>query len=268
MHEPRARSTTQNALMRYRSAETKRFLYWMRQQWYPPTPGRSLQAQRSDGLGSIFDGKIPTSALEASVTQVEHTVAQSWFENTELMQEFCHVREDINNTLPIPAMQNAKKGARPIWFVSDVPSEPDKADHSWFAPDDRRLFSPQRQAAVAARIFYTFLSNPLVTQQNDAQSALDRQGKGCSYYANRHVHAHMLATVRDQRPLAHDRYENLVILYVFRTYNPLIQEATMLQTHEFASDFRDLLKERLEGSTSFPALCGAALKSAVSGFPV
>ena len=44
--------------------------------------------------------------------------------------------------------------------------------------------------------------------------------------------------------------------------------ATMLQTHEFASDFRDLLKERLEGSTSFPALCGAALKSAVSGFPV
>ena len=78
----------------------------------------------------------------------------------------------------------------------------------------------------------------------------------------------MLATVRDQRPLAHDRYENLVILYVFRTYNPLLQEATMLQTHEFASDFRDLLKERLEGSTSFPALCGAALKSAVSGFPV
>ena len=78
----------------------------------------------------------------------------------------------------------------------------------------------------------------------------------------------MLAAVRGEKPLAHDQYENLVILYVFRTYNPLLQDATMLQTHEFASDFRDLLKERLEGSTSFPALCGAALKSAVSGFPV
>ena len=75
-----------------------------------PVVAVHARPNRLDGLGSVFDGKIPTSALEASVMQVEHTVAQSWFENTELMQEFCHVREDINNTLPIPAMQNAKKG--------------------------------------------------------------------------------------------------------------------------------------------------------------
>lgn len=265
---PAARSTKQNNLVRYRNAETKRFLHWMRTQWYPPTPNRSLQAQRSDGLGSVFDGKIPTSALEASSTQVEHTVAQSWFENTELMQEFCHAREDVNNTLPIPAMQNAKKGARPIWFTSDVPSNPGKVDHSWFMLDDPTLFTPRRQAAAAARVFYTFLSYPLITQQNDSQSALDRQGKGCSYYANQHVHAHMLATVRDQQPLPHDVYENLVTLFLFRTYNPLLQDHTLLHTHEFAPEFKALLKERLEGSTSFPAMCGAALRSAVSGFPV
>jgi hypothetical protein len=263
---PAARSTKQNNLVRYRNAETKRFLYWMRQQWYSPTRKRSLQSQKTDEFGSVFDGDIPTSALEASVTQVEHTVAQSWFENTELMQEFCHVRDDINNTLPVPAMQNAKKGARPIWFVSDVPSDPDKVDHSWFAPEERDRFSPQRQAAVAARIFYIFLSNPLVTQQNDAQSALQRKG-GCAYYANPHVHDHMLKTVRTEKPLVHDAYVNLVILYVYRTYNPLLMDPSLLDKHEFAADFRELLKERLEGSTSFPALCGAALQSAVVGFP-
>ena len=78
----------------------------------------------------------------------------------------------------------------------------------------------------------------------------------------------MLATVRDQQPLPHDVYENLVTLFLFRTYNPLLQDHTLLQTHEFAAEFKALLKERLEGSTSFPAMCGAALKSAVSGFPV
>lgn len=266
--QPGARTTRQNNLVRYRNAETKRFLQWMRKTWYPSVPNRTPDVQRNDGFGSIFDGKIPTSALEASVTQVEHQVAQSWMENTELLVQFAHCREDINNTLPVPAMQNSKKGARPIWFVSDTPSDPQKVDHSWFYLDDRSMFTPDRQAACAARIFYMFLSNPMVTQQSDAQSALDQQGKGCGYYANEHVHRHMLSRVREQTPLPHDVFQNVLTLYVFKTYNPLLQERDLFDTHEFADDFRSLLKERLDGSTSFPKLCGQALRSAVSGFPV
>jgi len=263
-----ARATRQNNLVRYRNAETKRFLQWMRKNWYPSIPNRTPNVQQNDGFGSIFDGKIPTSALEPSVTQVEHQVAQSWMENTELLVQFGHCREDINNTLPVPAMQNSKKGARPIWFVSDTPSDPQKVDHSWFYLDDRTMFTPDRQAACAARIFYMFLSSPMITQQTDAQSALDQQGKGCGYYANERVHRHMLTRVREQTQLPHDAFQNTLILYAFKTYNPLLQDSKLLQTHEFAEDFRGLLKERLDGSTSFPKLCGQALRSAVSGFPV
>ena len=245
---PGARSTKQNNLHRYRNNETKRFLYWMKEQWYPQsTVSRPVREQITDGLGSVFDGNIPGSALEPSVTNVDHTVAQSWFENTELLQEFCHVREDINNILPIPATQNRSKGARPVYFVSDLPSSPDKVDHGLFQPKEPKFFSPGRQAAVAARIFYTFLSNPLVTQQTDSQSALDQQGKGCSYYAIPHVHKHMIDLVQEQEPLQHDAYENLLILYVFRTYNPLLQTPKLLDTHEFAEDFKALLKVRLDG---------------------
>ena len=78
----------------------------------------------------------------------------------------------------------------------------------------------------------------------------------------------MLSRVRERAPLPHDAFQNVLTLYVFKTYNPLLQDSKLLQTHEFADDFRSLLKERLDGSTSFPKLCGQALKSAVSGFPV
>ena len=108
----------------------------------------------------------------------------------------------------------------------------------------------------------------MITEQSNAQSALDQQGKGCGYYANESVHRHMLSRVREQTPLPHDVFQNVLMLYIFKSFNPLIQEQTLFENHEFADDFRILLKERLDGSTSFPKLCGQALRSAVSGFPV
>jgi hypothetical protein len=264
---PAPRTTRQNSLMRYRSAETKRFLAWLRKQWYPAVANRTEAMRRTDGLGSPYDAKIPTSAQEPSVTQVDHTVAQSWTENTQLLQEFAHVTEDITNIMMIPANQNSKKGARPVRFVSDDPTDPQKVDHSWFASDDPRMFTGARQAAVASRILYMFLSNPLITQQQDSQSSLDRQGAGCSYYANNVVRTHLLDVVRQNTSLRHDVFANLVCLFVYRVWNPLLSDNVMLQTHAHAVHFRELLHERLSASTSFPAICGAAIRGSVALFP-
>jgi hypothetical protein len=265
MHKPHARSTTQNTLMRYRSAETKRFLAFVRRQWYP-IGARTDAARRRDTLGSPFSGKIPTSAQEPSVTVVDHTTPQLWFENSELVDVFAQAREDIVNTLPIPANENSKKGSSPIRFIAPDPDDPSRPDHSLFAPDED-YFSEARHAVCARRILYSFLAYGLITEQHDAHSNLRDQGPGCAYYALPRVRDHLLRTVRAHTAADHEQFVNVMTLFVFRTWNPLVANPRLLTDGEFAADYRELLHARLEGKTLLPELCGDAMRWAVSGFP-
>jgi hypothetical protein len=265
MHEPRARSTTQNALMRYRSAETKRFLSFVRRQWYPRVR-RTDAARRGDTLGSPFSGKIPTSAQEPSVTVLDHTTPQLWFENSELVDVFAQAREDVVNTLPVPASENSKKGAAPIRFLAPDPDDPNRPDHALFAPD-ADYFSEARHAVCARRVLYAFLAYGLVTEQHDAHSSLRQQGPGCAYYARPRVRDHLLRVVRDHPAAEHERFANVMTLFVFRTWNPLVANPKLLAEGEFADDYRQLLRARLEGTTRLPQLCGDAMRAAVAGFP-
>jgi hypothetical protein len=59
----------------------------------------------------------------------------------------------------------------------------------------------------------------------------------------------------------------LARLFVFRTWNPLVANPRLLTDGEFAADYRELLRARLEGKTLLPELCGDAMRWAVSGFP-
>ena len=93
---PPPRSSTQNGLVRQRSAETKRFLWYLRKTWYP-SERRSDARRRTDALGSVFSGTVPTSALEPGVTQIDHCVPQAWMNNTRLLQEFSLVRTVHSN---------------------------------------------------------------------------------------------------------------------------------------------------------------------------
>lgn len=104
--DPPPRATAQSSLVRYRSAETKRFLGYLRRLWYADVVPRadrvrSEQQRLQDGKGSVFSGRAPTSALEPSVTQLDHTVAQSWLP-TKLLVEMACAAEDINNTVLVP----------------------------------------------------------------------------------------------------------------------------------------------------------------------
>ena len=265
MHLPRARSTTQNALVRYRSAETKRFLAFVRRQWYPR--GRRTDAvRRGDTLGSPFSGKIPTSAQEPSVTVLDHTTPQLWFENSELVDVFAQAREDVVNTLPVPASENSRKGAAPIRFLAPDPDDPERPDHTLFAPD-ADYFSESRHAVCARRVLYSFLAYGLVTEQHDAHSSLREQGPGCAYYARPRVRDHLLRVVRDHPAAEHERFVNVMTIFVFRTWNPLVANPRLLIEGEFAAEYRQLLSARLEGTTRLPQLCGDAMRAAVAGFP-
>ena len=255
---PAARSNSQNGFIRYRNAETDRFLQWMKRQWY----------EKEGCSGSVYDGSIPPRFSELSVVQGDHTVPKSWCKNTELLEEFCCVNEDMNNIIMVPSQQNLKKGAKPVRFVSDSPHNPNKACHTLFSPD-LTTFKKMHQKSVAVRIFCMFLSNPLITEHSDVRSAIDQQCKGCSYYADTTVHEHMLELLKDNIAPPDDRHQNLVILYLFRSYNPLLETPSLLHSVQepLAPLFTELLRQRLQGETSLPTFCGAALKSAVFGFP-
>lgn len=60
---------------------------------------------------------------------------------------------------------------------------------------------------------------------------------------------------------------NLLVLFVFRSYNPFLQEHRLLQTHRRGDLLRELLKNRLAGSTRFPGLCSVAVSRSVALFP-
>lgn len=279
---PSPRSSTQNGLVRQRSAETKRFLWYLRKTWYP-SARRSDAQRRSDGLGSVFSGKVPTSALEPGVTHVDHCVPQAWMSNTQLLQEFSLVAEDMSNVLVVPARENLQKSMKAIRFASDDPLDARRVSHSWFSPDTD-YFSEQRQASCIARIYYMFLSYPMISQGSNPEASLQDQGAGSSVYAN--VHAHMtrrelldrtfcarqrelcVSRVLEEQPaVRHDRFLNLLSLFLFRSYNPFLQEHRLLQTHPRGDLLRQLLTDRLSGSTRFPGLCSAEVSRSVALFP-
>jgi len=271
MHAPVARTTTQNSLVRYRSAETKRLLGHIRQKWYDWAGRRSDAQRRNDTLGSCFTGDRPTSWSQASVTAADHTVAQSWFENTELISIWSRAREDMNNILPIDVTENSKKGNAPIAYLSLDPDEP-APDHGLFEPTRLQnggtdVWTEKRQAVSARRVVYTFMSYGLVTEQHDAHSALGEQGAGCAYYAHPRVREHVERIVRDQPADAHERDVNNLLLFAVKFWNPLIEHPDLLDVGEFASHFRKLFKARLAGTTELPWLCNLAIGDAVAGFP-
>ena len=57
---------------------------------------------------------------------LDHTTPQLWFENSELVDVFAQAREDVVNTLPVPASENSRKGAAPIRFLEADPDDPDR----------------------------------------------------------------------------------------------------------------------------------------------
>ena len=73
---------------------------------------------------------------------------------------------------------------------------------------------------------------------------------------------------RDQRPPDHEVFVNWMMLYVFKTWNPMIAEPWILADGDMAADYRALLQLRLRGATDLPRLAGAAMESAVTNFPV
>jgi len=264
MHLPRARTTKQNGLVVMRTAETKRLLSYIRQQFYPR--GGRTEAQRlADTFGSPFTGTIPASAQEASVTVVDHVTPQSWFQHTEIIDVFAQAREDVVNTLLVPSGENSKKGAKPIRFIGIDADNPNAPDKNLYSPVGDS-FTEARQAMCARRIFYTFLSYPLVSEEHNTHSALTA---GCSYYANDRVHAHMLRIVRDETPNEHETFVDLLTLFVNRTHNPLVTKPDLLDADrsEFSNLFRGLLRARLDGDSALPSLCSSALQRVVAGFP-
>lgn len=272
MHAPVARTTRQNNLVRYRNAEIKRLLGWTRTKWYDWQGARSEQQRRADTLGSPFTGDRPTSWEQAAVTPIDHTVAQSYFENTELIGIFSRAREDMVNTQPVPKYENEKKGNAPIMYLSVDPYEP-QPDHSTFEPREllnggAEVFTERRQAVTARRVVYTYLSYGLVTEQHDANSGLGQQGKGCGYYAIQRIRQHMERIVRENAPAQHERDVNWMQLFALKTWNPLLEKPNLLQDGEFATEYRQLFQRRLDGHTELPWLCGLAIRSAVGGFPV
>lgn len=271
MSLPVARTSRQNSLVRYRSAETKRQLGHLRAQWFGWSGRRTDAQRRADTLGSCFTGTRPTSWREPSVTSADHVVAQSYFSNTELVGIWSRVRDDILNVLPLPVTENSKKGSAPIAYLSIDPDEP-APDHAVFDPttlekggDD--VWTERRQAVSARRVLYTFLSYGLVTEQHDAHSGLADQGAGCGYYARPRVFEHLLRIVRDNPAAQHEWEANRLLLYATGCWCPLAENANLLSVGEFAADFRALLKARVEGDTQLPWLCGLAIRDAVFGFP-
>ncbi len=153
-----------------------------------------------------------------------------------------------------------------------VDEDEEQPDHSLFDPTElpnggADAWTEKRQAVSARRVAYTFLSYGLVTEQHDAHSGLAQQGPGCGYYARPRVRAHLERIVREQAAEDHERDANLLLLYAVKTWNPLVEQPDLLQNGEFATEFRALLKARLEGETQLPWLCGVALRGAVAGFP-
>tara|TARA_B110000444_G_scaffold207839_1_gene201983 strand:+ start:101 stop:328 length:228 start_codon:yes stop_codon:yes gene_type:complete len=65
----------------------------------------------------------------------------------------------------------------------------------------------------------------------------------------------------------HERLINDVLQFVVRTGNPFVSNPRILTDDEFGSDFEALLKQRLEGETSFPRLIADAIRRSVAGFP-
>ena len=90
---------------------------------------------------------------------------------------------------------------------------------------------------------------------------------GCASYARPRVRDHLLRVVRDHPAAEHERFVNVMTIFVFRTWNPLVANPRLLIEGEFAAEYRQLLSARLEGTTRLPQLCGDAMRAAVAGFP-
>lgn len=159
----------------------------------------------------------------------------------------------------MPASENQRKGNRPVGLTA-ADGGPADANHSVFTPSDGDMFTERRRAAVAARVVYMFLATVLVRERDDNLRPM--QNSGCAYYYS--VRDTINQLVASQKPLEHDSFANLLILFVYRTYNPLLQDHKLLQSHRHAAKFRELLAARLGGQSQIPALCAAALRGTVA----
>ena len=196
---------------------------------------------------------------------------RSWFENTELIGVFSRAREDVVNTQPLPVAENTKKGNSAIKYVS-IDADEAQPDHALFEPTElatggEDVWTEARQAVSARRVAYTFLSYGLASEQQNGHSGLADQGAGCGYYARANVRGHIERVVRENTAAAHEKDANRMLLFVNRTWNPLVEQPDLLQSGEFAAEFRRLLRQRLEGDTQLPWLCNLAIRGAVAGFP-
>lgn len=270
MELPVARSTRQNSLLR-KTAEVQRLVKWISEQRYGWTGRRADAVRRRDTLGSPYSGHRPTSWRDTTVVTVDHTIAQSWCGGTELVNVYSSVRNDLNNIIPVPNIENSKKSNFSIqWLPLDA--DEDRPDSGLFDPRELRTGGPDfwtegRQAVSAKQVLYTFLSYGLITETSEKHVSLEDRGPGSGYYSRDRVRNHMMRVVGENEAKDHDKRVDDLLLFVTRTHNPLVHNHRLLEEDEFADDFKRLLKQRLEGETSFPALISQAIRRSVAGFP-
>jgi len=270
MELPVARSTRQNELIR-KTAEVKRLIAYITERRYGWTGRRSDAQRRNDTLGSPYSGHRPTSWKETSVTQNDHTIPQSWCTGTELVNVFSSVRQDLNNIIPIPGVENAKKSNLPIEYVT-VDADEDRPDSGLFDPRDLRtggvdFWTERRQAVSARQVIYTYLSYGLISETSDQHVSLEDRGPGSGYFSRTRVRDHIVRVVAEHPAEVFEKDIDDMLLFVTRTHNPLLHSPRLLVEGEFASDYLALLAARLEGETRLPELVGQAIRGSVAGFP-
>ena len=269
MERPVARSTRQNTLLR-KTMEIRRLVQWITEQRYGWTGRRTDKQRRGDTLGSPYSGHRPTSWREPSVVTVDHTVPQSWCGGTELVNIYASVRSDLCQIIPIPKVENSRKSNLPIEYIP-VDADEQRPDAGLFDPRQLRtgddFWTEARQAVSARQVLYTFLSYGLITESNDKHVSLEDRGPGCGFFSRERVRRHILHVVHENAAEEHERLINDVLQFVVRTGNPFVSNPRILTDDEFGSDFEALLKQRLEGETSFPRLIADAIRRSVAGFP-
>lgn len=175
------------------------------------------------------------------------------------------------NVQPIPQYENTKKGSSAIAYVS-IDADDEQPDHALFEPTKLatggdEYWTERRHAITARRVLYTFLSYGLVTENHDSHSGLSAQGPGCGYYARDNVRTHIERVAQVNVPNDAEKAVNWMLLLAVKVWNPLVEQPNLLDTHTDGAAFKALLKQRLEGRTEIPRLCGLAIRGAVAGFP-